>query len=92
MAAAVVWNVDRCTAAVWPLPCALPALLVEQPTSLQQSGSEPPPPRPSLQATTTLSTYYIGLARNTSTFLYVWLDGSSIGNGAVSNMNPYAHW
>ncbi len=47
---------------------------------------------PCLQATTSLSTYYIGLARNSSTLQYVWLDGVSIGNGAVSNMNPYAHW
>jgi hypothetical protein len=45
-----------------------------------------------LQATNGLTTYYIGLALNSSTQQYDWLDGTSAGNGRVSNFNPYAHW
>ncbi len=44
------------------------------------------------QATGGLSTYYIGLSMNTTTLMYDWLDGTTAGNGAVSNYDPYAHW
>jgi hypothetical protein len=45
------------------------------------------------QATlTALPSYYVGLNLNATTQQYDWMDGINIGNGAISNLNPYAHW
>lgn len=44
------------------------------------------------QATSNLSTYYMGLGYNSSTEQYEWLDGTNAGNGIVGNTIPYAHW
>jgi hypothetical protein len=38
------------------------------------------------------ATYWIGLALDANSNRWVWADGDSAGNGAVSNSNPYAHW
>ena len=34
--------------------------------------------------------YYIGLEKVGN--VWYWYDGTSAGNGQVSNANPYAHW
>jgi hypothetical protein len=34
--------------------------------------------------------YWIGLYK--SPLYYYWADGTSVGNGVVSNAGPYAHW
>ncbi len=36
--------------------------------------------------------YYLGISLNVDTQQWTWLDGTTAGNGAVSNVNPYAHW
>lgn len=36
------------------------------------------------------SYYWIGLERSGRT--WYWPDGTSVGNGQPSNVNPYAHW
>jgi hypothetical protein len=38
------------------------------------------------------SQYYMGIALDPGTLQYIWKDGTSAGNGEVSNANPYAHW
>jgi hypothetical protein len=39
------------------------------------------------------SHYYMGIGLDPDTLQYVWAgDGTSAGNGEVSNANPYAHW
>ncbi len=34
----------------------------------------------------------MGLSFDSTTSKWTWADGSNIGNGGVSNANPYAHW
>jgi hypothetical protein len=34
--------------------------------------------------------YWMGLYK--SPLYYYWADGTSVGNGVVSNADPYAHW
>jgi hypothetical protein len=34
------------------------------------------------------ATYWVGLERTTSPVRFYWQDGSDVGNGAVSNVNP----
>jgi hypothetical protein len=38
------------------------------------------------------SYYYLGISLNEDTQQWTWLDGTTAGNGQVSNANPYAHW
>jgi hypothetical protein len=36
--------------------------------------------------------YWLGLSLNANTNRWILADGADVGNGAVSNSNPYAHW
>ena len=38
------------------------------------------------------SLYWMGLSFDSATSKWTWADGTDIGNGGVSNANPYAHW
>ena len=41
-------------------------------------------------AMSSLDIYWIGLYK--SPLYYYWADGTNVGNGVVSNADPYAHW
>jgi hypothetical protein len=46
-----------------------------------------------LQSTSRLEVYYyLGISLNVDTQQWTWLDGTTAGNGEVSNADPYGHW
>lgn len=46
-----------------------------------------------VQSTSGLAVYYyLGISLDQDTQQWTWLDGTTAGNGEVSNADPYGHW
>jgi hypothetical protein len=60
---------------------------------MQTLCNQTPAPASHLQSTSRLEVYYyLGIRLSEDTQQWTWLDGTTAGNGAVSNAGPYAHW